>query len=296
MDAGNITVPSGYDPMSALKQAGFILSDLKDKNGNYALNYCDASSIKDSLRKMVTRGLYPDNHQCAFIMRGKKVMLQDQYQGNLAVAKRDAGLKRYPAQIVWKGDEFDYDINESTGDAVIKKHKPKIENVTGKMDDMVAAYCVLTFNDGYQYVEIMSLPLIKKAWDKSSNTSLSEHKNFPDQFAKKTVYNRALKYFKDTNAGGFDADSHPQWSGASEAEIQDQQEAAPEWEAPENNTPDKQAEVVHEASEQQEEDKNTEPKAEPAAERKSASQPAPAPAQQAQPAQQAPAQQGEVPF
>ena len=219
--SGHMTFPEGYDPINAIRQAAFILQDLQTKDKKPALTTCDANSIKDSLRKMIAKGLDPDKHQCAFIVRGNKVTLQEQYQGNLLEAKRDAGLVFHQAQVIWKGDEFEYHYNQR-GQLVIDKHSSKLDNVTGELSDITGAYAVLIFNNGYEHIELMSIAEIKKSWSKSSDKDQRVHNAHPVQMARRTVYNRALKLFKDTSSVDF--------SAVKEEVIQEQQDEAPEYE------------------------------------------------------------------
>ena len=222
-----MTFPEGYDPINAIRQAAFILQDLQTKDKKPALTTCDPNSIKDALRKMIAKGLDPDKHQCAFIVRGNKVTLQEQYQGNLLEAKRDAGMVFHQAQVIWKGDEFEYHYNHR-GQLVIDKHNSKLDIVTGELSDLVGAYAVLIFNNGHEHIELMSIAQIKKAWSKSSDTQQRVHKEFPDQMARRTVYNRALKLFKDTSSVDF--------SAVKEYVIQEQQDEAPEYESKVHNS------------------------------------------------------------
>ncbi len=241
--SGHMSFPEGYDPINAIRQAAFILQELKTKDKKPALTTCDGTSIKDALRKMIAKGLDPDKHQCAFIVRGNKVTLQEQYQGNLMEAKRDAGLVFHQAQVIWKGDEFEYHYNNS-GQLVIDKHNSKLDNVTGELSDLVGAYAVLTFQNCHEHIELMSIAQIKKAWSKSSDTQQRVHNDFPDQMARRTVYNRALKLFKDTSSIDF--------SSAKENVIQEQQDEAPEYEGEVQNyeVPDKDVEVDIDADEE----------------------------------------------
>jgi len=112
----------------------------------------------------------------------------------MAVAKRVAGAKDIWAEVVYKGDEFEYEITHNRKN--ITKHTQRIDNVGASI---MAAYCVIEFeNEKPDYTEIMTIDQIHKAWDKSKMKTEdpgSTHSQFPDEMCKRTVINRACKKF-----------------------------------------------------------------------------------------------------
>lgn len=61
------------------------------------------------------------------------------------------------------------------------------------------AYAVVQFNDDTpNYIEIMSMPQIKRSWAKT-RTSGSVQKEFPEEMVKRTVINRACKLVINTS-------------------------------------------------------------------------------------------------
>lgn len=191
-----LRLPKGYIAENAIKSAYLEILELKDKNDKPALDVADNSSIANALMGMVLQGLNPALNQCSFIMYGKKLTLVREYQGTIAVTKRFGGLKMAYAEVIYKGDEFEYRIDTDTGKKVLVKHEQKFENISTDAGNILGAYAVLHFRNGEKFVEIMTMPQIRQAWMQGKAKGASPaHKNFPDQMAKKTVISRACKPF-----------------------------------------------------------------------------------------------------
>ena len=189
---GELRIPKGYSPENALKSAYLILSETKNSQNKYALEYCTKESVANALLKMVVWGLSPLKKQCDFIMYGDKLDCSIEYTGNIALAKRYGKLKDIKANAVFEGDEFAFELDPSTGRRKVTKHSQTLESMGSKK--VKGAYAVMEFEDGSQDAEIMSIEQIKDAWNQGAMKGNSPaHKNFPDQMAMKTVINRACK-------------------------------------------------------------------------------------------------------
>jgi len=142
---------------------------------------------------MIVQGLNPAKKQCYFKVYGNKLMCQRSYFGSMHLAKEMGGAKNIYAQVVYKGDDFQYEIVK--GRKKVVKHVQKIENISN--ENIIAAYCVIEFEDGRpDYTEIMTIDQIKKAWQQSQlyrEGGSGTHQKFTDQMAMKTVINRACK-------------------------------------------------------------------------------------------------------
>lgn len=195
MEHGELDLPPNYSPENALKSAWLILQSTQDKDKRPALEVCTKDSIANALLDMVVQGLNPAKKQGYFIVYGNKLVFQRSYFGSMAVAKEAAGARDIYAQVVYKGDEFLYEINR--GRKKVLKHVQNIDNVDPA--NIIAAYCVIEFGDERpDYTEIMTINQIRKAWSKSKmnpDKEGSTHKEFPDQMAMKTVINRACKAY-----------------------------------------------------------------------------------------------------
>lgn len=192
-ESKTIKMPQGYNPGNALKSAWLKLQTVVDKNKQPALQVCTKTSIINALFDMCIQGLTPAKNQCYFIVRGNELTLMRSYFGTCAVLKRLNGVEDVFAQVVYKGDAFEYEIDG--GNIVVTKHEQKLENID--TDKMVGAYCVIV-KDGKPRAEIMTMAQIRKAWAKTTNGG-GVQKEYPDQMAKRTVINRGAKMYVNTS-------------------------------------------------------------------------------------------------
>lgn len=193
-----LKLPSDYSYENACKSAWLTLQEVKDRNDKPALQVCTKESILNSLLDMVVQGLNPAKKQCYFVVYGKQLVLQRSYMGTVAVAKRFSDVKDVFAQVVYEGDDFEYEIDVMSGNKRITKHSQKLENVD--INKIKAAYAVVHRADGEPFVEIMTIDQIKKAWGQGATKGASPaHKNFAEEMAKKSVINRACKLFVNTS-------------------------------------------------------------------------------------------------
>lgn len=190
--SGEIKLPKGYSAANALKSAYLILLETKNRDNKYALEHCTQESIANSLLKMVTMGLSVMKKQGNFIMYGNTLAFEQEYAGNIVLAKRFGDLKTIKANAIFEGDNFTFEVDSATGCRKIIKHEQTLESIGSK--DLKGAYAVFELNNGVKDVEIMNIQQIRDAWNQGSMKGNSPaHKNFPDQMACKSVINRACK-------------------------------------------------------------------------------------------------------
>jgi recombination protein RecT len=189
---GELTIPSNYSPENALKSAYLVLSEQKDKAGKSVLESCTKPSIANALFSMVTWGLSPMKNQVYFIPYGDKLQISKSYLGNVAIAKRTAGVKEVNAVVVYKEDLFNIGVNPKTGIFEVIQHETKIENINDQ--DIIGGYAVVIFNDGRVKTEIMNIKQVETSWNQGyAKGGSPAHKNFRGEMVKKTIINRALK-------------------------------------------------------------------------------------------------------
>jgi recombination protein RecT len=198
---GELHLPPNYSVENAMKSAWLILQNTVDKDKRPVLQVCTRDSIANALLDMAVQGLNPAKKQGYFIAYGRQLTFQRSYFGTMAVTKRVAGAKDIFAELVYKGDEFRYEIRN--GNKSITKHEQSIENVDP--DNIVAAYCTIVFDDDRQFTDIMTWAEIQKAWSKSKMNLVKEgstHKEFAQEMARKTVINRACKRYLNSSDDG----------------------------------------------------------------------------------------------
>lgn len=198
----SIKLPQDYSPENALKSAYLVLQETKDTKGGMVLQTCTKDSIATALLDMVVQGLSVAKKQCYFIAYGNKLTLMRSYFGTVALARRIGSISEEPvANIIYKGDDFVFQVNPQTGRKEIVKHETKLENI-GK--EILGAYCLLSLPNGRHHLEIMSMQQIRAAWSQSAtNGNSPAHKKFEDQMAMKTVISRACKMFINSSSDSY---------------------------------------------------------------------------------------------
>lgn len=193
MEKDGIKMPEGYNAGNALKSAWLTLQTVKNKEKIVCGSCCTKTSIINSLFDMCIQGLSPAKNQCYFIIRGDELTMTRSYFGTVAALKRLNGVSDVFAQVIYKGDEFEYEIDD--GNIVIKKHVQKLENI--KLDQIIGAYCVI-IKDGEPRAEIMTMDMIRQSWTHTASGGKVQNE-FPDQMAKRTVLNRGAKMYINTS-------------------------------------------------------------------------------------------------
>lgn len=113
-----------------------------------------------------------------------------EYTGNIALAVRYGGLKHHKENAIFNGDDFKFEVGVD-GRRKLIHHKQSLESIGG---DVIGAYVTYELEDGTQDMEIMNISQIRNSWLQGAAKGGSmAHKNFTDQMAIKTVYNRMTK-------------------------------------------------------------------------------------------------------
>ena len=193
-EEGRLRLPKSYSAENALKSAWLILQNTKDKNGVPALQVCkeNPSSIANALLEMVIMGLNPAKSQCYFIVYGKTLSMMPSYFGRITALKRIEGIEGINAQVIYEGDDIDYDMN-SDGSISNIEHHQEFQNI--KEDKILGGYCVIKYK-GQEYGTIATMEQIQEAWKMSKMTK--DKKEFKSEFVKRTVVNKAIKWFINT--------------------------------------------------------------------------------------------------
>lgn len=197
-EKAGLCFPANYSVKNAMQSAFLMLREAENKDHKPLLEVCTQESVVQSLMQMATQGLNPVKKQCYFVAYGNKCQLVPSYFGTLAILNRVKSLKYQPvANVVRKGDVFEYGYDMDTMEMVIRKHETSLENID---NPVIAAYAVIV-TDRERVVEIMSRQQLENAWAQGQSWKAAKkggyesatHKNFPEEMAKKTVLNRAAK-------------------------------------------------------------------------------------------------------
>lgn len=200
-EAGDLNIPANYSVGNQLKLAWLKILEVKDRNGNAAVDVCKRESIANALLEMTIQGLSVYKKQCDFIVYGDKLTMQREYHGTIALARRLANVGIPVGNVVYKKDDFAYEVDALTGRKKITTHVQKLENI--KAEEITGAYAIIPLEDGSYYIEIMTIDQIRQAWMQGATKGQSPaHKNFPDQMCIKTVIGRACKLFISTSDDG----------------------------------------------------------------------------------------------
>jgi recombination protein RecT len=185
VELGQLNLPKDYSAPNAVRAAWLVLQDKPD-----ILKKASPPSVINAMFKMVISGLSVVKKQGDFILYGDKLTFSPEYHGNKALCKRFCDVKEVTHQTIYQDDVFEYAIDKN-GRKQIIKHEQKVANIDP--NKIVAAYAIVTFNDGTTQAEVMSMQQIRQSWMQGATKGQSPaHKNFPDAMSEKTVANRLM--------------------------------------------------------------------------------------------------------
>ena len=173
------------------------LSETKDKAGRPAIEVCTKESVMQVAQEVIVKKLDLMKNQGALIVRGNKLMLQSQYQGNVARAlELNPFLSHFNFVPIYKNDKVEMEIGKD-GSYGIKSHSTSFANIGNS--NIVGGYVRAIKKDGSVYMtEVMTMEQIKIAWSKSSHSSLTVHKEFPLKMVRKTLLNSLCSWLINT--------------------------------------------------------------------------------------------------
>lgn len=198
-----ITLPAGFKAENEIRLAFLQLATMETRDGKPLLAVVKPYSVANALLEMCINGLSLYKKQCNFIQYGDTVTMQPEYFGNVVMAKRN-GAGDPQAQVIYKGDEFEYEINPATGKKRVIKHVQKLENIN--KDEIVGAWAMVPYANNPEaepLVVVMTMNEIRQSWLQGPTKGQSPaHRNFPAEMCKKTVINNATKMFRNTGDDG----------------------------------------------------------------------------------------------
>lgn len=191
-----INIPDNYSVVNAVQAAYFKLTEVDFGSKTALIDKVTKESVAFALQDMAIQALSVAKNQGYFIAYGDKLQFQRSYHGTQAVLKRMTGIKDVWANVIWKGEEFEVEYNER-GQLAFRSHKVDWKAATGNKDDIEGAYCIIEREDGVQFLTVMTMAEILTAWSTSKNKSVQD--KYPQEMAKRTVFNRASKAFINTS-------------------------------------------------------------------------------------------------
>ena len=148
-----------------------------DKTGQPALVTASPDSIRECALTYVNGDFDFFRNQAYLIPYGNKLQLIVSKDGLVAGAKKVLPNLEMYSDIVYKGDKFEY--TKVGGRTLITKHDQPIENITGKLEDIVCAYACAWINGEQVESEIMTLNDIRSALSIAHRSITDFHKNSP---------------------------------------------------------------------------------------------------------------------
>lgn len=186
-----LSLPPDYSVGNALNSAYLILSDTS--KGQPLLDKCDQGSVIKALMNMAIQGLSPAKNQCYFIPYGNQLVMQRSYFGSISVVKRLSNVKDIQAQVVHKDDTFK--IGGKDGVLVVKEFEPSFENLD---KPIIGAFAWIEDINGNRTYTVMTKKDIDTSWSHAKTKKVQNE--FPEEMAKRTVINRAAKFYINSSS------------------------------------------------------------------------------------------------
>lgn len=145
-----VKIDEKYKEITNSNELITVFSTVFEKNP--ALKQCSLPSIFGAMQQTLNLNLSPDPalNYVYYVPRKGSVQFQIGYQGYMELARRAGNIKSINARVVYEGDEFDVDYG------VHKKitHKPKF--LTKKIENVICAYAIAYYNNGFYDFEVLT--------------------------------------------------------------------------------------------------------------------------------------------
>jgi recombination protein RecT len=154
-------------PKSGVDSEKFVRFALTAINKNPKLSNCTRTSVAQCLLDCASMGIEPDGRRAHLIPYNTKVgdkwvdvcQLQLDYKGIVELVRRSGSVSNISCNIVYSHDEFDF--MEGTG--AFLRHKRVLKD----RGDPMCFYSFITFKDGSESFEIMTIEEVNAVRDKS---------------------------------------------------------------------------------------------------------------------------------
>lgn len=172
--------------MSADRMARVALTTI---NKTPKLAQCTQESFFSALMTCSQLGLEPDGRLAHLIPYGNQCQLIIDYKGLVDLAYRSKEVLSIHADVIYEGDEFEYDLGQ------VKRHTPYAwrKDKPEEKGKLLGAYCIVKMQ-GAEKHEVMSVDEIEAIKKRSKSGGSGPWVTDFNEMAKKTVFKRASKW------------------------------------------------------------------------------------------------------
>lgn len=156
---------------------------------NPELLLADRTSLFSACMKCAQDGLLPDKREAALVVFKDKVAYMPMVAGILKKVRNSGELVSISTNCVFEKDRFDFGTDSTKGGDYLEHHPDVFSSARGEMK---GAYAIALTKGGGMYIEVMSLPEIKKV-QAVSRAKSGPWQEWFDEMAKKTVIRRLSK-------------------------------------------------------------------------------------------------------
>lgn len=187
-------VPEGVNPERLLKSIAVCFAK------NPKLKQSTKDSIRESVMKLAYTGLFPDGRVAHLIPYTNRkagtieCQCQIDYKGYVELAYRSKQVLSIHADVIYEGDEFDYDLGQ------IRKHIPYSWRKDAKPQSkgkLLGAYCIVKMVDAEKH-EVMDLDTVNEIRNRSQSPNSGPWVTDFNEMAKKSAFRRASKWIPIT--------------------------------------------------------------------------------------------------
>jgi len=153
------------------------------------LQDCTVASLRSSVIRACQLGLELDPtlmHASLVPFRGECTLIVG-YRGYIQMAVRSGQVSSISAEVVWDGDDFDFQY----GTKPFLRHKPKMD---GGGETPLAVYATATMKDGAITFRVLHMNAVNKICEAAKKRGSGPWKDHWEEMARKTAVRNLAKY------------------------------------------------------------------------------------------------------
>ena len=148
---------------------------------------CDRKSLFESVMQCAQDGLIPDAREAALVKMGGRAAYMPMLAGVMKKIRQSGELSTITAQIVYKGDDFRYWIDDAG------EHLSHTPDLASESSDILAVYALARTKDGGVYIEVLRLAEVEKIRKSSRSANAGPWVQWWSEMAKKSAIRRLAK-------------------------------------------------------------------------------------------------------